>query len=76
MKTAIQELLENLKLPEYRTRYRVRRELRGRKVEEVLPNQIQNRDLYWSVLDKIVPTAVEIVDHLPLLKIHHCLTCP
>ncbi len=34
---SIDELLENLKLPEYRTRYRVRRELRGRKVDEVLP---------------------------------------
>lgn len=33
----IDELLENLKLPEYRTRYRTRRELRGRKAEEVLP---------------------------------------
>ncbi|CAM4341087.1 c-type cytochrome [Cytophagaceae bacterium 50C-KIRBA] len=34
---SIDELLENLKLPEYRTRYRVRRELRGRKASEVLP---------------------------------------
>ncbi|WP_199200167.1 PVC-type heme-binding CxxCH protein [Adhaeribacter arboris] len=33
---SIDELLENLKLPEYRTRYRTRRELRGRPVEEVL----------------------------------------
>ena len=33
---SIAELLENLKLPEYRTRYRTRRELRGRNVEEVL----------------------------------------
>jgi mono/diheme cytochrome c family protein len=32
----IEELLENLKLPEYRTRYRTRRELRGRNVSEVL----------------------------------------
>ncbi|MBD0258509.1 MAG: c-type cytochrome, partial [Cytophagales bacterium] len=32
----IDELLENLKLPEYRTRYRTRRELRGRDVNEVL----------------------------------------
>jgi mono/diheme cytochrome c family protein len=31
------ELLENLKLPEYRTRYRTRRELRGRPAAEVLP---------------------------------------
>jgi mono/diheme cytochrome c family protein/glucose/arabinose dehydrogenase len=31
------ELLENLKLPEFRTRYRTRRELRGRKAAEVLP---------------------------------------
>lgn len=34
---SIQELLENLKLPEFRTRYRTRRELRGREPEEVLP---------------------------------------
>ncbi len=33
----IHVLLENLKLPEYRTRYRTRRELRGRTSEEVLP---------------------------------------
>lgn len=32
---SIPELLENLKLPEYRTRYRSRRELRGRKASEV-----------------------------------------
>ena len=34
---SIDQLLDNLKLPEYRTRYRVRRELRGRKATEVLP---------------------------------------
>jgi mono/diheme cytochrome c family protein/glucose/arabinose dehydrogenase len=33
----IAELLENLKLPEYRTRYRTRRELRGRPAAEVIP---------------------------------------
>jgi putative heme-binding domain-containing protein len=33
----IPQLLENLKLPEYRTRYRTRRELRGRRPEDVLP---------------------------------------
>ncbi|MFC5412864.1 PVC-type heme-binding CxxCH protein [Larkinella bovis] len=32
----IDELLDNLKLPEYRTRYRTRRELRGRDVNQVL----------------------------------------
>jgi len=32
----IDELLDNLKLPEYRSRYRTRRELRGRDAEEVL----------------------------------------
>ncbi|MHB1178427.1 MAG: PVC-type heme-binding CxxCH protein [Daejeonella sp.] len=35
---SIDELLNNLKLPEYRTRYRTRRELRGRKASEVLPH--------------------------------------
>jgi len=34
---SISELLENLKLPEYRTRYRTRRELRGRPATEVIP---------------------------------------
>jgi mono/diheme cytochrome c family protein/glucose/arabinose dehydrogenase len=34
---SISELLDNLKLPEYRTRYRSRRELRGRNASEVLP---------------------------------------
>ncbi|MCM8537533.1 MAG: GDSL-type esterase/lipase family protein [Lentisphaeraceae bacterium] len=33
---SIEELLENLKLPEYRTRYRTRRELRGRNTDKVL----------------------------------------
>ncbi|RIV18722.1 dehydrogenase [Fibrisoma montanum] len=33
---SIDELLDNLKLPEYRTRYRTRRELRGRNTDEVL----------------------------------------
>ena len=33
----IAELLENLKLPEYRTRYRTRRELRGRPATDVIP---------------------------------------
>ena len=33
---SISELLDNLKLPEYRTRYRTRRELRGRDVSQVL----------------------------------------
>ena len=32
----IDELFDNLKLPEYRTRYRTRRELRGRPVDQVL----------------------------------------
>ncbi|PLK46069.1 PVC-type heme-binding CxxCH protein [Emticicia sp. TH156] len=34
---SVETLLENLKLPEYRTRYRTRRELRGRNAAEVLP---------------------------------------
>jgi mono/diheme cytochrome c family protein/glucose/arabinose dehydrogenase len=34
---SVGELLDNLKLPEFRTRYRTRRELRGHKVSEVLP---------------------------------------
>ena len=34
---SVESLLDNLKLPEYRTRYRTRRELRGRNAAEVLP---------------------------------------
>lgn len=34
---SVPELLENLKLPEYRTRYRTRRELRAHPASEVLP---------------------------------------
>ncbi|MDC6389870.1 c-type cytochrome [Maribacter sp. PR1] len=37
---SIEQLLDNLKLPEYRTRYRTRRELRARDTEEVL-NKLQ-----------------------------------
>ncbi len=33
----VEQLLENLKLPEYRSRYRTKRELRGRNASEVLP---------------------------------------
>ena len=47
----IEVLLDNLKLPEYRTRYRTRRELRGRDANEVLP-----RLKKWvSALDKNDP---------------------
>lgn len=34
---SIRTLLDNLKLPEYRTRYRSRRELRGKSITEVMP---------------------------------------
>jgi len=34
---SVEQLLENLTLPEYRSRYRTQRELRGRTPEEVLP---------------------------------------
>lgn len=34
---SLNELLENLKLPEYRTRYRTRREIRGHSAKKVLP---------------------------------------
>lgn len=44
----IPELLDNLKLPEYRTRYRTRRELRGRSASEVLPAV----NLWVAALDK------------------------
>jgi len=38
---SVETLLDNLKLPEYRTRYRTRRELRGRNAAEVLPKITQ-----------------------------------
>lgn len=47
----IEELLNNLKLPEYRTRYRTRRELRGRRSSEVI-SALED----WMVgLDKEAP---------------------
>jgi mono/diheme cytochrome c family protein/glucose/arabinose dehydrogenase len=48
---SIETLLGNLKLPEYRSRYRTRRELRGRKAVEVLPKLEQ----WLSTLDKNDP---------------------
>jgi mono/diheme cytochrome c family protein/glucose/arabinose dehydrogenase len=48
---SIEQLLDNLKLPEYRTRYRTRRELRGRDVNQVLPKLTK-----WTAgLDKSDP---------------------
>ena len=44
----IDELLNNLKLPEYRTRYRTRRELRGRETSEVL----SHLNIWVTNLDK------------------------
>lgn len=48
---SVETLLENLKLPEYRTRYRTKRELRGRKTEEVLPKL----NKWIAALDKTDP---------------------
>ena len=48
---SIDELLENLKLPEYRTRYRTRRELRGRDANVVL----EHLNSWVSALDKNDP---------------------
>ena len=48
---SIETLLDNLKLPEYRTRYRTRRELRGRNAAEVLPKL----DKWLAALDKNDP---------------------
>ena len=45
---SIAELLDNLKLPEYRTRYRTRRELRGRDASEVL----EQLEVWVEALDK------------------------
>ncbi|WP_254561138.1 PVC-type heme-binding CxxCH protein [Dyadobacter diqingensis] len=48
---SIEELLDNLKLPEYRTRYRTRRELRGRDANQVLAKL----NLWVAKLDKKDP---------------------
>lgn len=48
---SIATLLENLKLPEYRSRYRSRRELRSHKAEEVLPAL----SIWVAALDKKDP---------------------
>ena len=48
---SVETLLENLKLPEYRSRYRTRRELRGRNAAEVLPKLNQ----WVANLDKADP---------------------
>ncbi|MCK0136030.1 PVC-type heme-binding CxxCH protein [Arenibacter sp. S6351L] len=50
-KATIEELLGNLKLPEYRTRYRSRRELRGRNPSEVL----EKLELWTNNLDQNDP---------------------
>jgi mono/diheme cytochrome c family protein/glucose/arabinose dehydrogenase len=47
----IETLLDNLKLPEYRSRYRSRRELRARSAAEVLPNL----DKWLAALDQNDP---------------------
>jgi glucose/arabinose dehydrogenase/mono/diheme cytochrome c family protein len=47
----IEELLDNLKLPEYRSRYRTKRELRGRDVTKVLAKLID----WVKALDKNEP---------------------
>jgi mono/diheme cytochrome c family protein/glucose/arabinose dehydrogenase len=47
----IDELLENLKLPEYRTRYRSRREIRAHKATEVLPHLMK----WIAQIDKTSP---------------------
>ena len=53
----ISVLLDNLKLPEYRTRYRTRRELRGRDPGEVIPSLLK-----WT--DSLISTAPNYERHL------------
>jgi mono/diheme cytochrome c family protein/glucose/arabinose dehydrogenase len=48
---SIDELLDNLKLPEYRTRYRTRREIRAHQASEVLPHLTK----WINQLDKTSP---------------------
>jgi mono/diheme cytochrome c family protein/glucose/arabinose dehydrogenase len=53
----IEELLENLKLPEYRTRYRTRREIREHSAAEVLPKL----QAWVSQLDKSSPQYEQLL---------------
>jgi mono/diheme cytochrome c family protein/glucose/arabinose dehydrogenase len=54
---SVQELLENLKLPEYRTRYRTRRELREHPATEVLPAL----KTWVAALDKTAPQYEQLL---------------
>lgn len=54
---SIEELLDNLKLPEYRTRYRTRRELRGRNPDEVQAH-------LWNWIDKLDQNDPRYEHHL------------
>ena len=54
---SVQELLENLKLPEYRTRYRTRRELREHPATEVLPAL----KTWVAALDKTAPQFEQLL---------------
>ena len=54
---SIDELLENLKLPEYRTRYRTRRELRGRDAKEVQAH-------LWNWIDHLDNQEARYEHHL------------
>ncbi len=54
---SVQELLENLKLPEYRTRYRTRRELREHPAIEVLPAL----KTWVAALDKTAPQYEQLL---------------
>ncbi|MFM1963182.1 MAG: hypothetical protein RLZZ172_2027 [Bacteroidota bacterium] len=54
---SVQELLENLKLPEYRTRYRTRRELREHPATEVLPALKS----WVAALDKTAPQYEQLL---------------
>ncbi len=53
----IETLLKNLKLPEYRTRYRTRRELRGRNADEV-------KDALESWVENLDKNAIQYEHHL------------
>ena len=54
---SIDELLDNLKLPEYRTRYRTRRELRGRDASEVQSH-------LWNWMDRLDKNDARYEHHL------------
>lgn len=78
VEASIEELLDNLKLPEYRTRYRTKRELRARNQDEVLAkipvwiNGLDKNDVNYEhhVLEALwVSWGLNSVDEILLIQL-------